>query len=262
MYDHHRQSIDNLISYFDGDPDVIAIVLGGSVAKGLARPDSDIDAIIVVTDERHAALTKENRLSECITGHCTYEGGYFDLKYTTKAYLKAVAEHGSEPSRNAFVSAQCLVSRDEEIAVLLEQVPVFQQSEKPDKLLSFYSALVLNNGYFWNVSKDNPYLRLRAVGDIVLFGIRLLLQDREVLFPCHKALLQTVSRLSDKPEDIMGVTERFLSIPTNETRKAFVELITSSISFKPPEDFSHILTRYVEDNELWWYKHRPNIAEW
>jgi len=59
-------------------------------------------------------------------------------------------------------------------------------------MLSFYAAFNLNYGYFWSVSKDNAYLRIRVASDIVLFGLRLILQN----------------------------------------------------------------------NELWWYKQRPNIAEW
>ena len=76
MYRHHEESAQKLREYFEGQEGVIAVVLDGSTVKGNARPDSDIDAIIVVTEERYAALAAENRLAEVIVGHCTYEGGY------------------------------------------------------------------------------------------------------------------------------------------------------------------------------------------
>ena len=95
MLDHHKKSIENLIEYFKEDVDIISIVLGGSVAKGLERADSDIDAIIVVTNERYAMLEKENRIAECIYGYCPYENGYFDIKYTTIDYLEALAARGA-----------------------------------------------------------------------------------------------------------------------------------------------------------------------
>ena len=54
---------------------MIAVVLDGSVVKGNARTDSDIDAIVVVTEDKFAELKAQNRLTEVIGGHCTYEGG-------------------------------------------------------------------------------------------------------------------------------------------------------------------------------------------
>lgn len=262
MLEHHRQSIENLIGYFKEDAEVVAVILGGSVAKGCERADSDIDAIVVVTESRYAALAKDNRLSECIQGYCPYENGYFDIKYCTEAYLKTLARKGSEPSRNAFLSSKCLFAHNPEVADLIENIPVFQKREKAEKMLSFYSAFNLNYGYFWSCSSDNPYLRTRTVADIILFGFRLLLQENEVLFPCHKALLQTVARLENKPKDILEKANELLSHPSDETKNDFVRGILDSIEYAPPKDLSAVLTRFIDDNELWWYKQRPVIAEW
>ena len=262
MYEHHRQSIENLVAYYQEDRDVIAVLLGGSIAKGLERPDSDIDAIVVVSDSRHIDLEKSNCLSECIRGHCTYESGYFDIKYCTESYLTALAEYGSEPSRSAFLSSRCLFTRNGNIQSLIEKIPVFQKHEKPEKMLSFYSAFNLSYGYFWKCSNNNLYLRTRVLSDIVLFGFRLLLQENEVLFPCHKALSQTVSRLQNKPDNILQKANDLMTRPTDETKGEFVRSILEFIQYEPPKDLSTVLTRFIDDNELWWYKHRPVIAEW
>ena len=88
MYKHHEDSINNLIAMYKENPDVLSIALGGSIAKGRERIDSDIDAIIIVNDAMYKNLRNQNKLSECIYGHCTYEGGYFDVKYFTKDYLE------------------------------------------------------------------------------------------------------------------------------------------------------------------------------
>lgn len=98
MYQHHIDSIERLKEYYRDWEGVIAIVLDGSVVKGNARPDSDIDAIVVVTEEKFAELKRENRMTEVIGGYCTYEGGYFDVKYKTKALLREAAEKASEPT--------------------------------------------------------------------------------------------------------------------------------------------------------------------
>ena len=53
MYQHHLESIENLKTYFRQKSEVIAIILDGSIVKGNARVDSDIDAIVVVTEEAY-----------------------------------------------------------------------------------------------------------------------------------------------------------------------------------------------------------------
>lgn len=262
MLDHHARSMDNLKAYFNKDKEVVSIVLGGSVAKGTARADSDIDAIVVVSDGRYRELERESRLSECIMGHCTYDGGYFDIKYCTVAFLESVAVNGSEPSRNAFLGSYCIYTSDPAIPALISRIPVFQPGLKADKMLSFYSAFNLNYGYFWGASTGNPYLRARAAADIVLFGHRLLLQESEVLYPCHKGLLQAMEELEHKPEGIVEKGNLFLSRMDDESKDAFVASILAFIQFRPPADLNEVLTRYIDDNELWWYKQRPMVAEW
>ena len=262
MLEHHKESIENLISFFKDDSDIISIILGGSVAKGCARADSDIDAIIVVTEAKYTLLEKEHRLSECIYGNCTYENGYFDIKYTTVNILKALVERGSEPARNAFALSICLSGEDTEAAELIEIIPVFQKHEKADKMLSFYSAFNLSYGYFWSISKDNAYFRIKAASDIVLFGLRLILQNNEVLFPGQRGLLAAVGKLENKPDRIIEKAESFLCSLTDKAKEDFVSAVLEFIDYTPPEDFAEVLTRYIDDNELWWYKHRPNISEW
>lgn len=262
MLEHHRQSINNLLDYFKDDKEVVSIILGGSIAKGCERADSDIDAIIVVSQMKYDYLEKSNRLSECIEGYCTYENGYFDIKYCTEEYLNELANRGSEPCRNAFLSSKCLLTKNKEIYELIQKIPVFQKQEKNEKMLSFYSAFNLNCGYFWESSSDDLYLRTRVISDIILFGFRLLLEEKEILFPCHKALIHTISQLDNKPEDIIEKANNLLFNPTEQTKNDFVYDIINFIKYKPPEDYSKILTRFIDDNELWWYKKRPVIAEW
>ena len=142
MYAHHAESLQNMIDYFSGREEIIALVFGGSVAKGCERPDSDLDAMVVVTDEYYAQREKENRVTETISGYCTYEGGYFDVKYMTKAFIAAAADHASEPTRNSFIGARVLFSRDPEIPGIVARIPVFQKQERADKELSFFANLM------------------------------------------------------------------------------------------------------------------------
>jgi hypothetical protein len=262
MYKHHEESINNLITYFKKDDHVIAVILGGSIAKGCEKIESDVDAMVIVTEEKYKDLKYKNSISECISGYCTYAGGYFDVKYYTKEFLKAVAVRGSEPARNAFMSARCLYSKDNEIGEILKAIPLYQKNEKADKMLSFYSTLNLNSGYFWDQAKDNIYLRTRVASDVVLFGLRMLLLENEKLFPCHKGLFKAVAELESKPQNIIEKAKLFLQKTDDDTKNDFVNSILSFVEYEPPKDFSSVLTRFIDDNELWWYKDRPVITEW
>lgn len=126
MYQHHEESLKILEDMFRGRDEVIALVFGGSVAKGMERPDSDLDAMVIVTQEYFDQCMKENRTAECLSG-CTYEGGYFDIKYMTKDFLEQAALKGSEPTRNSFVKSRVLFSRDPEIEGLVAAIPVFRR---------------------------------------------------------------------------------------------------------------------------------------
>lgn len=264
MYKHHEESIHHLVDMFAGNPDVLAIILGGSIAKGRERIDSDIDAIIIVEESMYQDLKRENRLSECIFGHCTYEHGYFDLKYFTKDYIMKASQKGSEPTRNSFIGAKCIFSRDAEIEDIIKKIPVYPVWEKEDKILSFYSALLLNNGFFWGEAQkaNDLFLKTRVATDIVLFGMRMLLAYNEKLFPCQKWLMRIAAELDKRPEDIVAKANAFLQMMNDETKDDFVNAILSFCHWNIPENYTVTLTRFVEDHEQWWYNLRPNIAEW
>ena len=51
MYPHHQQAIDRLIEQYREDPRFLAMLVGGSIAKGRAREDSDVDVNFIVSDE-------------------------------------------------------------------------------------------------------------------------------------------------------------------------------------------------------------------
>lgn len=262
MYRHHEESIKNLINYFSNREEIIAVILGGSVAKGVAREDSDIDAMIIVTPEYYKKRLKENTVVECIEGLCTYEGGYFDLKYYTKDFIQTAAGCGSEPARNAYLGAYILFSKDTEIPDIVAAIPVFQEGEMEEKLLSFYSSLCLHYHYFWPLTKENPYMRIRTAAEISYCCYRIILQENKILFPCNRRLEEFIGKAQNKPEGILELGKEFLTGLEEEAVKNFVDATTNWMSYVPPKDDNEILTCYTKDYELWWKDARPLVNEW
>ena len=262
MYPHHEKSLKNMIEYFSGRDEIIALVFGGSVAKGCERPDSDLDAMVIVTDAYYAEREKANSVTETISGYCTYEGGYFDIKYMTKSFIEAAADHASEPTRNSFIGSRVLFTKDPEIPDIIARIPVFQKQERADKELSFMSNLWLNYFYFWKACKPEGYMRAHAANQIVYSIYRMILQENEILFPCHRRLEEFVGKAPNKPEHIVELCQALCREQTDEACDAAFSAFAHWTSFDLRTDPSIILSRFSLDYEQWWNVPRPHVDEY
>lgn len=264
MYAHHQRSIQNLKGYYEGQEGVIAAVLDGSVVKGTARPDSDIDAIVVVTEEKFAKLKEEGRMTELVFGHCTYEGGYFDIKYKTKSLLEEAAERASEPTRNAYVKAKVLFSSDPDIAPLVSRIAAYPEKERAEKILCFQANLELNRGYFLNcVPAGNAYMRAHLAQEIVYSVYRLILAENRVLFPCNRRLEEAVSGCVRRPENILALGAAFLKEISKENCDAFVSAFLQTTELNMDVPMNEILSAYTLYYEDWWRENvLPFPNEW
>lgn len=261
MYQHHIDSIEKMKAYYAGKEGLIALVLGGSVAKGNERPDSDLDGMLIVTDEEYERRKAMGKTAECIVGECTYEGGYFDMKYMTKDYIKAAAANASEPTRNSFIGARVLFSSDPEIDELVPKIGVFQTQERDDKMLSFYGAYLLNHNYFIRSCKVDGYMRTHVVGEIIYSIYRMILQENEILFPCNRRLEETVAKCAMKPDNIIELGRKAAKGMDDESIEIFAKAYLSWTKYPLPEK-SAAHSRYVTDYEQWWYTPRPLVNEW
>lgn len=262
MYQHHKESIENLKNYFADREEVIAVIFGGSVAKGCERPDSDLDAMVVITEEEYEIRQRGNRTAETIEGHCTYEGGYFDIKYMTKQFLADAAERGSEPARNAFVKSVVLFTKDPEILDLVSRIPVFQKGEKAEKMLSFYADFWLNYYYFLKSCPIDGYMKLHAVNEVIYSIYRMILQEHEILFPSNRRLEEFVGKISEETAHLVTLGKACAESQEMEELDKFVSCFLELTTYEAPTDIGSVLSRYTTDFEQWWRVPRPNINEW
>lgn len=263
QYPHHREAVRELITVFQGKEGVIALVFGGSVAKHMERQDSDIDAMVIVTPGFYEEVRKINRTAECIPmGDCAYPGGYFDVKYMTKDYIRDAAEKGSEPTRNSFIGSKVLFTADPEVPELIARIPVFQKQEYEDKMLSFYSNLQLNYGYFWKVCRPEGYMKLRVASEMVYSLYRMVLQENEILFPCNRRLEEFVKKAPRKPEHLVELCEEFCRTFEDEPLDRAVKEWQEWTSYGYPADHAVCQSRYCDDFEQWWRVPRPLVGEW
>lgn len=263
QYPHHREAVKELISIFREKEGVIALVFGGSVAKHMEREDSDIDAMVIVTEEFYEKKRKVNCIAECISmGDCAYPGGYFDVKYMTKDYIRDAAEKGSEPTRNSFIGSHVLFSADEEVTELVSRIPVFQKQEFEEKMLSFFSNLQLNYNYFWKACRPEGYMKLKVASEIVYSLYRMVLQENEILFPCNRRLEQFVKLAPDQPEHLVEYCEEFCRTLEDDPLDKALEAWKAWTHYQYPTDSAVYQSRYCDDFEQWWRVPRPLVSEW
>jgi len=261
MYKHHEESLEIMKKYFREKEGVIALVFGGSVAKGNERIDSDLDGMVIVDDETYARLVEEHHTAECVTGLCTYPEGYFDVKYMTKTFLREAAEKGSEPTRSSFVKSRVLFTDDPEIEELVARIPVFQKGEKAEKMLSFYADYAYNHGYFLKECKAEGYARVHAVNEILYAVYRMVLQEHEIFFPCNRRLEETVEKINEDTRELVALGKKLAVSLSDEDADAFAAKFFSFTTYERPRGAA-VNSAYVADFEQWWRIPRPNINEW
>ena len=144
MHKHHKESIKNLIEEFKNDKKVLALILGGSIAHGFGKPDSDIDVSIIIDNEEYQRLKKKNKLHYNNKEICTYENGYIDGKYATLDFLKSVALKGNDSTRYAFKDNIILFSRIDDLDKILSEIVKYPVNKKKERIHRFATQFMID----------------------------------------------------------------------------------------------------------------------
>ncbi len=229
MKEHHKKAIENLTNEYRNDPRFPALIIGGSVAKKVARDDSDVDFMIVANDEEYVKREANGDLFINRTDLCDYPGGYVDGKVISMNYLQEVAKIGNEPSRAAFDGAFVAYSRLPNFEDLLKQIPIYPEKGHEKRLKAFYSMAFIQNWLMAEASRhDNVYTIARAASQLALFAGRTILAHNRVLFPYHKWFLVYLERCKEKP---IGFIENINTLLKEPNLKNANTLFTSLQDF-------------------------------
>ncbi|GCE29272.1 hypothetical protein KDA_47560 [Dictyobacter alpinus] len=262
MEKHHEEAIQRLIERFQDDPRYPALIISGSVAHGSASPASDIDILLVASDEEYQRLAAAHQLVQIWTEGCDWPGGYYDVKIINHRFLIDAADHGSEPIRYALHGAYPTYSHLPGLPALIQSIASYPEHERERKMAAYYAQVQLYRSYFIHTATDhnNLYLLHHTANNLVLFAGRLLLAYNRVLFPCHKWLLDTVARLNQKPENFIELAEALLRNPSIENAHAFGTSLDAFHDWNMSYD--EALNRFVEDDEWGWFTRRPALTDW
>ena len=259
--DHHQRAIDRLADAYRDDPEFRALLIGGSIAKGYARDDSDVDFLIVATDEAFERRLAERDLFINRTDLCDYQGGFVDGKIINLAFLKDLADKGNEPSRAAFEGAFAAYSHIPELDTLLQRIPVYPEAGHDARIRAFYSMAFIQHWLIHEAERHgNGYTVMRAASQLALFSGRLILAHNRRLFPYHKWLPRTLESVPDKPEDLMNRFNKLLEEPDGEHATALFESVRNFHDWGVTDLEAY--TWFMTDVEWSWMSDATPIEDW
>lgn len=260
MLPHHERAIRRLVEHFEQDDECLAVIVGGSIAKGLEREDSDVDLMLLVPDEVYDRQWERGQMFYLTGEFCDYPGGYIDGKYVNRAYLEAAAERGNEVTRAAFKGAFVAHAKVDGVDALIERIPAYQPEERADKIAAFFAQFQAATWYATEGLKRNDrYLLSRSLAEMVLYACRLILEHNEILYPYHKHLMAAVAAADDKPDGLVEMIDALLDSPSGER---IGELYRTIVGFRPWNETGETWqTRYMKDTELAWMEGREYIGD-
>jgi hypothetical protein len=250
---HHENTLDAYVRRVKGDPNAIAVIVVGSVARGTERPDSDVDVYLVVTDDVFDAAIAANRVIFDERADATYPGGYVDVKLATVAFLDAAAERGDDPVRASFEGARVAWVRDGyDIAGRIAAIPVLSETVWESRAVSFMAQVWWHGTDFLPqaIASDNTFLLHHAAVHTVAAGGRALLALNRTLFRGPRYLEDTLATLDRIPEGYRDLARGLITRPSQESADAYVRALETFHRW--PVDRAASDSIFIRDNELSW----------
>jgi hypothetical protein len=258
---HHRRAIDRLVTEYQSDPRFSALIIGGSVAKACARPDSDVDFLIVATDDEFTQRRAQNDLFINRTDLCDYEGGYVDGKIISHSFLEELADKGNEPSRAAFEGAFAAFSHLPDLVALLNNICVYPEHDRDRRIKAFYTMAFMQH---WLINESlrhgNRYTITRAASQLALFSGRLILAHNRTLFPYHKWLTRALESVEDKPDKMLSHIDALLENPDAKNANALFQSVRDFRDWGVSDIEAY--TWFMTEVEWAWMSGTTPIEDW
>jgi predicted nucleotidyltransferase len=254
---HHDDALERFVTRMRRDEGVLGVVLTGSLARGAERADSDVDVIVVVTEDRFAAALTAGRLAYVETEDVAYDHGYIDVKLASPRYLEEAAERGDDPLRDGFAGARVVDDRLGGLAALVARVAEVPESQWVEREAAFVAQARLHGGYFLvqGVERGDPLLAAHAAVHLATSAARALLALNRVRFAGPKYLAAAVRALPRKPDGFDDALLEVVQRPSVDAGRRVLDLLEGAAEWPLPREAS--LSRFVLDNELAWRTRVP-----
>lgn len=253
LWPHHSSTIDAVIDHFRDLDHVEAVLLGGSLVHGFATEASDVDIVVVVSQEEYDRRAPIPALTFYSEELATYDGGYVDGKFVSRAFLETVAERGGDATRWGYENARILFSRIDDLQALLDDIVTYPAADKAERLTRFTAQLLAWQWYHaqgWD--KRDPYLQGISLSRVVLFACRLVLTANEMLYPFHKWMLRVTATAQHQPPGLAAQIADLFAAPSPERIEALVAGLLAFYGIDRAEANRTWGAWFMRDTELTW----------
>jgi predicted nucleotidyltransferase len=256
----HERLIARACERYSRDPELLGLVVGGSVAHGLASPTSDLDVMLVFSDAAAATRLEHGEMTVFDDTLPDYEGGYLDGKVIALSFIDEVAARGSEPARWAFEDAFVAFSRVEGLEARIAAAAAYPEQERGEKLRDFASHVMLMEWFMREAGKRHDrYLAVFAGSRLALYAGRTVLALNRMLYPYHKWFLHQLGRAPSKPDGLLMQIDALLAAPGVETA---ADLVLSVTSFARLElTMQEAVSRFTRRSEWNWRFGPPPLED-
>jgi predicted nucleotidyltransferase len=260
MLDHHHATIDRAVARLQGRDDVLAVLLGGSIAHGYATPSSDVDLLVMVDDDAWQRRLATGEVTELDYESPAVEGLYVDIKYLSVGFLHDVAARGSETARFAFQGAIVAWSRIGGLEDAIRSAARYPIEHQGKRIRAFHTQLEYWHWLFGEGARSgNAFVKSLAASNVVLFAGRLILAHNATIYPGYKWLLRVIRDVPDQPPGLAAAMETVIAQPEPASVGALFELVTRFRDWNVGE--LGWGARFIVDTELAWMRGTPAIAE-
>lgn len=237
MFEHHRQTIGNLKEHFTKSDRYLAFIVNGSVARGEAREDSDVDFLLVVNEHHYKELSAANALLIEANEYCAPPCSEANGVVTAKSALREIKDQGNEIAKWAFHEARIIFSKDGDIDRLIQEIPRYPEEGRTRRMESYYSQIFHHFSFFeFAYYSQNKYLLYETATKMILAAGRLILADNRILYPNRKRFFSELKKAPQKPAEICEALLSFLDEPTLETGQQIIEKMQAYKEYPlPPE---------------------------
>lgn len=253
MLHHHEKAIEHYLARHAGRPDVLGILLTGSLASGTGRADSDVDLVLVVTEEAWSRAVEAERIMFVDDEGAGYDGGYFDVKLATLGQLEAAVDRADAPARHSLGGARVLFDQGFDLAALLPRISAGASNDRSDVVGSFVAQARIHGDYFLahGLAHDDAFLTAHAAVHLSLAAGRALLADAGAHHPGPKDLVATLRAVPDPGPRFADAIVDLVRSPSTSAARVLLDLVEERFGATLQEGAT--LSRFVLDNELAWF---------
>ena len=248
---HHEDTIATYAAKVIDQPDILALIVVGSVARGTERATSDVDVYLVVTDEAFAAAQSARRVAYIDAEAATYDS-YVDIKLASPRYLERAVAHADDPTRASFLDARIVFDHTGSMAAAVARIVTLPDDVWQRRVHAYRCQARLYGGYFLKQANErgDEFLLQHSAVHLCLVGRPRGAGGQPDPVPGQKYLAATLSELADLPDGFLAAWRSALEHPTPDTAAVLTNMVDAWQG--GPLSLEDTLSTFIIDNELTW----------